>query len=56
MLPFEEKNGCLFCSWLCASFSFFDLFFESCSLQVGNIGGKEFAESLAPDVQKLLVR
>jgi hypothetical protein len=25
-------------------------------LQVGNIGGREFAESLAPDVQKLLVR
>ena len=24
-------------------------------LQVGNIGGREFAESLAPDVQKLLV-
>lgn len=24
--------------------------------QVGNIGGREFAESLAPDVQKLLVR
>lgn len=23
--------------------------------QVGNIGGREFAESLAPDVQKLLV-
>lgn len=26
------------------------------ALQVGNIGGREFAESLAPDVQKLLVR
>lgn len=25
------------------------------SVQVGNIGGREFAESLAPDVQKLLV-
>jgi len=25
-------------------------------MQVGNIGGREFAESLAPDVQKLLVR
>lgn len=24
-------------------------------MQVGNIGGREFAESLAPDVQKLLV-
>lgn len=24
-------------------------------VQVGNIGGREFAESLAPDVQKLLV-
>jgi hypothetical protein len=24
--------------------------------QVGNVGGKEFSESLAPDVQKLLVR
>ena len=24
-------------------------------LQVGNIGGREFAESLAPDVQRLLV-
>lgn len=23
---------------------------------MGNIGGREFAESLAPDVQKLLVR
>lgn len=32
--------------------------FFPCSfmLQVGNIGGREFAESLAPDVQKLLVR
>lgn len=25
------------------------------ALQVGNVGGKEFSESLAPDVQKLLV-
>lgn len=24
-------------------------------MQVGNVGGKEFSESLAPDVQKLLV-
>lgn len=24
--------------------------------QVGNVGGREFSESLAPDVQKLLVR
>ena len=24
-------------------------------IQVGNIGGKDFSESLAPDVQKLLV-
>lgn len=29
---------------------------NSCFLQVGNIGGKEFSESLAPDVQKLLVK
>lgn len=25
------------------------------TFKVGNIGGREFAESLAPDVQKLLV-
>lgn len=25
-------------------------------IQVGNVGGREFSESLAPDVQKLLVR
>jgi hypothetical protein len=25
-------------------------------VKVGNVGGREFSESLAPDVQKLLVR
>lgn len=34
------------------------LFYDPMSsfMKVGNIGGREFAESLAPDVQKLLVR
>lgn len=35
---------------LCYKFQLFDI-----SVQVGNIGGRDFAESLAPDVQKLLV-
>jgi hypothetical protein len=42
----------------CAIYSKLFLFYDpmSSSMQVGNIGGREFAESLAPDVQKLLVR
>lgn len=40
------------CDITCGHSQFFHWF---CS-QVGNIGGREFAESLAPDVQKLLVR
>lgn len=33
----------------------FCLFHLLITVKVGNIGGREFAESLAPDVQKLLV-
>jgi hypothetical protein len=41
----------------CAIYSKLFLFYDpmSSSMKVGNIGGREFAESLAPDVQKLLV-